>query len=449
MAERKAHVVRLKGRQRGSSTPLDDVFIDMRRSDEIVLIDRGNGQKRSQLIKWDDGFGDPPNDPDRRQTIIKVTDPQSPPDDPNDPDIYVPVPVVDQLSVYDADQKIILSFRNKRDEDRPTTRQIRVTRVTHAETDGDLGNPVDASSYRRQSDTEDKGQYVDAEVIENFSYQDADQRHNDAHAVDDDELLQLFSAPSGEKKAPIRLDPFQNIVNVSWSPKIYVVVITNTSGASAVPLVDRVKLLDSDSFIPDGSETSVTGVLLEASANAGDDVIGLNISVAPDPDAGISPFYEVFLLPHTQTIRDSWFSTYVEGRFETGAFSQDGSTYLWWLTTFLAFGAVKLSMKYAPHLRPPVPDGSRNNIAQLWPSMESTAMATSSGHGGDPNTVTVSGYSIESYRTDAKGTGRVYNGRVGEWIASVIGSSTLSGDFDMGIPFGSKPPLLSGGDTPL
>lgn len=234
MVERKSHIVRIKGENRSGET-VDGMNLDIRRTDVLPMQDTGDGQSRYLEVAWDDEYtGDPPEDEDRIERIIKLTDPENPPDDPDDPEEFFSVPVLDQFSVYDADQKIIVSFANKRVEDEgdETAREVRLKRITYAETDpAELEQPIDAADYVRVPDTEDKDQYIDQEVIETLPHVDSGQEYRHEFGIDDDDLMKSFSAPpENAENKPVRLDPMQSIVNVQWQKRLQIVFSWKSGG---------------------------------------------------------------------------------------------------------------------------------------------------------------------------------------------------------------------------
>lgn len=226
MPERKAHVIRIKGREKGSDDELEDVWVDVRRVDEITIDDRGDGQVKVISLAWDDGYVDGATpDEERKTTELKLTDPENPPDDPDDPDIWIPLKVIDQATVTDSDQKIILVFNNEVMDGQDTTRKVTARRVTFAETNVDpLDDPVNAEEYERDESTKDEDQYLDVEVISEYRYDDADQVVVTEFDTENDELINSFEETPGDRpQPPVRLDPFQDVVNVQWQVPLQVV----------------------------------------------------------------------------------------------------------------------------------------------------------------------------------------------------------------------------------
>lgn len=214
--ERKHHIIRIKGKDR-SGAELDDVYADVRRIDEITITDRGDGQKVTRVFAWEDGLRPEQPDTPRETTTLKLTNPQSRPTDPDNPDIYIPIEVIDKIAVMDADQRIFYEFLNKVDPDTPTTRKVTVKRITFAETDPEeIPEPIDAEEYERDQDTEDEGQYIDVEVINSYQFNDADQRVTTELDQKDALLDQFEQSPDDEDVEPVRLDPLQQIVNIKW-----------------------------------------------------------------------------------------------------------------------------------------------------------------------------------------------------------------------------------------
>lgn len=263
---RKAHVKRCIGRTRTSdgSDSFEDneeIWLDVYRIDELELNLRSDGQATLVTIKWQDADNSETDARDnnvygenRELSIQKSTDPEEPPREGVaflDPDTYVPVSLIDKIIIKDATQEYVYKFRNLNvtqdggNQRIPTTRNIEVLRIPHHETsrEPELNDAtsyrriVDADSYQVRPESKDDGQYIDMEVIKDYTftvrsdYKDirGDTLINQSIAnhlknLEVYEALGLIASElqssginsNGEDVIPARMDPFQSIVNVQW-----------------------------------------------------------------------------------------------------------------------------------------------------------------------------------------------------------------------------------------
>ena len=208
-----------------------DIWVDVRRVDEYVT---SSGQGRDfqgivhRLYWYDEDLND---NPKRNMTIVEIRNPQ-------DETQVVEVPVIDQMFTVQRGlprtqyQELSRKFMNAEGD---TLRQSTPYRVTNR---GVVEQP-DANGFFSSytlTDEEDDGQYLDVEVVESFTttrgqgpdYQLT--RHYMKHDLEDE----LFARSPADGN-PLRLDPFQSIVNVQWG--------TGDNCAVAAMLVDDEKVL--------------------------------------------------------------------------------------------------------------------------------------------------------------------------------------------------------------
>lgn len=246
MAGRKEHVTRIFGREKGNPDDLEDTYIDLRRAHELEFVDPGTGQATVVQIAWEDGFeGVEPDDADRKIRTIKLTDPENPPENKDDPDRWIPVPVVDAATVKgflqgplyslihsepDASFENVLSFENDPElEIGDLSREVRPLRVTFADTPGLderlKEGPIPLDDYERDEDSRDTSQYVDAELIDSYEVRNVAQVTVVELDHQDDERLDPFEpTPDDRPQKPLRLDPYQFPLNVKWGGDILVLV---------------------------------------------------------------------------------------------------------------------------------------------------------------------------------------------------------------------------------
>jgi hypothetical protein len=238
---RKAHIKRLFWVNAADGAEDKSRYLDLMRTEQFPFQRRTDAQDYTGQINWEDGVGEDGN-PIRETEILKVTDPQDPPADPNNPDGYIPVPLVKRMKVRDGDQEIFYCFVNDAiDADGnplSTIRKTNAKRVKFAPTqksDDALnnGDTVDALQYHRDETQVDDGQYLDQEVVKQFDTSLRGAWKEDANRQDISGVMNaaIFDTggpfPQGPvpvrnddgsaPKPPLRLDPYQNIVNVKFT----------------------------------------------------------------------------------------------------------------------------------------------------------------------------------------------------------------------------------------
>src|SRR6266403_686104 len=253
---RKSHVKRCFGVIKSSSsiTGYDDDFdtyLDILRTDEFLYQANSGGQAYRFLIKWTDdvhkeyeaNYDNVSNVQGRKTLMGKATDPELPFE--KDPEEFIPARVIEEMEIWDSDQKTRYIFKNKNVDDDgnpiPTSRKIDIIRIYHQKTivDDDLNNPDDThvvpdDRYLFIEDSQDKSQYDDMEVIKVWTHNLRDDGkpsnarnqvvnvnlHNKEIYEHFGIIIQDVISPgtnsSGDPVIAARMDPFQQILNLQW-----------------------------------------------------------------------------------------------------------------------------------------------------------------------------------------------------------------------------------------
>ncbi len=240
------HVKRIIGKTKDASGNIVDAkgtWLDVERRDKYTT-DEGAGQDyqrtHHKLTWYLDEEGTIPN-PSRRTKTIKIIHPDEP--NPDDPELWFELDVVEALTVVDYNQRIVRRFDNSV-ENKRRRRSAKLRRITHFDTPYD-GNPAFANggiirdytkTAKGATPSEDKSQYVDIEVIGSFNWDDYRktpyQKLKEAHEhsqrtktrMNNKNLIDSSDKPNrsydnDEINPPYRIDPLQNIVNINWGSK--------------------------------------------------------------------------------------------------------------------------------------------------------------------------------------------------------------------------------------
>lgn len=239
---RKAHVIRIYK----DDDPNSDQWIDIERLDELAFESGRGYQYRLKRWKfnWDEFV---PDDDDKKKIV-----------DPENKDNFIEVPVRGDVYVEEASKAQFQGYRYKFiNDDTNQSRRTHSRRVYHHDIDkGRLDNsgqpPRDPNEYRDSLGDQDKEQHVDVELLD--AYWTNEKESHDAQGKpkisswqqkqwslkigDDDPLLNdpiletdeiaadfvpVFNPYDGPKvDPPWRLDPLQNIVNISWGGELAV-----------------------------------------------------------------------------------------------------------------------------------------------------------------------------------------------------------------------------------
>jgi hypothetical protein len=230
---RKSHIKRIFGKRKSTipGGPPDedapDVYVDMLRIDTMDTVEWPGAQENQINLQWKDAPGEDGN-PGRRMGNVRLIDPEE--TNRDDPAVWIDLPVIERMTLvrHPGAQEQVTSFQpssaDPQADELETARRVAIRRVTHAESNvdaqlDDSGYLADEGDYTRKADTIDDTQYLDVEIIESYPstlHQGPSPQEVLVSLVNDD-LKEMFSAPPGDaKRNPVRLDPFQNIVNVQW-----------------------------------------------------------------------------------------------------------------------------------------------------------------------------------------------------------------------------------------
>ncbi len=484
---RKTHVTRLIGTNK-SGEVLQDMWIDVERIDiakSTTQFIENDWQGHQRKFRWaDDPLSDdydPSGNPAREERIIKVCSP----DEANvdDPEEWIPVRAIKSLKAVGGGGNVDWQgtqdrFRTGIDEDPdPTTRIVEVRRIVHYDTNIDdaaqaafdsdpslTAYVVPGDQYVRDDSTKDTDQFVEHEVVTYFKEGTNENNPNSPDYVSgvhrgrqvkllNQYLIDESDDPTNEVvgasgiNPPYRLDPYQNIINVQLSTRVYV-VITSTFDDYAIPNPDSsVKLIDKRKRVV-GPPFGSTCTLLECSSNAGADFATLKSSLVGGPggEGGGqgSVVINVMVYPKTDEVRKNWFDYAL--KFQGIGTSNDhvveAGPFLW-IAYFSAYNpcVVKFKIRSKPHLKGTPPKGT---IVEAYPTT-----GTHDGLGGQNEPVKVLGYFIGFYRTDKKGTGTVFAGGAtqtaapSDWKPDVVFiDAGLTPFFSKGLLFGKDPPLI-------
>jgi hypothetical protein len=239
--QRRTHVKRFLAKTRGDDGEIVDVqgvWLDVQRR-ETMQMEEGSGFEYQQTIvelqHYDDESGEQPNKA-RVSHILKVVPPDE--DDPDNPSLWWEIEVSDEITVRDADVEIKRRFDNSKNNE--TRREhVELRRVSHSDTPYDDDPKYDnggiIQGYEKTPDTKDEGQYLDVEIIRNFSFDEFQpnkrltppwefSQRTDVKLNNDDLIEDSDPIPADQNyedddiNPPYRLDPFQNIVNMQYSP---------------------------------------------------------------------------------------------------------------------------------------------------------------------------------------------------------------------------------------
>jgi hypothetical protein len=343
--QRVSHIKRLFGKSRASTDggdPTDnfDIYADVLRADLIPFVIREGGKEQNLTINWEELLAD--GNQSRKITIQKITDPKNPPDDPDNPTDYIPVPVIDSMVVVDNGQEYQFFFKNKVDPENPTatSRDVSLRRVKSVETNLDAIDPAelsksipiddgsgDPNSYvvtstdaRDNPDVNAIDQYLDAEVIKSHVGVNSQRRSEEQTIWQNQVLLDDERFPkspefddNGLPTKRIRVDPLQNIVNVQfktiYAMDLFVAGHGGVSGSSHMVFGVRdneFQVIDSGTYFGIGPITSFyIGDLPGNSVNPvvqsiGESVVGYDTTVDGIMTIGSTTWF-INPVPNTST----------------------------------------------------------------------------------------------------------------------------------------------------
>lgn len=485
---RKTHVVRLAGTNRNGDV-LQDISVDVERIDIAKSTSQAKGTQwqgvqRKLLWKDDPQAEDyePDGNPARKQEIIKVCDPENT-TDVNDPDEWVPVPIIRSMKSKNSDVGTQDRQRNNGPDDKGDdlniARVVEARRIFHYDTNIDDAaqaafdaDPtlkafvVPGDDYTREDSSKDDTQYVEHEIItfykaagnnDDVSGQDSQVKLLNQYLIDESVPATLAITGDNGVNPPYRLDPFQNIVNVNWGRDVIVAFIDDISSmvSTFTPVPDKSKLLLSSFVLPlSGGMAS----FYKVSAN-----IGEFMHTSAPPQGGdffgiVGHRFYAVAFAISGSIDDSLAKAKIGADLVLLAIDQE-------------YNGIQNGAKADPpgliwsvglnHLPPGFPlrwkagyvkhrndNDPLNKMAQIYPlSPPWTINVPGAGSS------TYSGYTMRVYRLDRKGTGQSYgttdpdSSSVGNSIDPIwhqpISTAGIDDNPNFGIPFGDPPPLIN------
>lgn len=213
--QRKTHIFRVIGKSPGGT--VKGTYLDLERSEYYTLEEGGgpNWQRRNVKLKWyEDDAGKVPN-PSRKTTMVKVIPPG---EDPESPQLWFEVDMVDAIVIRDDDQVINVHFDNSAEN---LGRKVAIRRIEHQDTTVDDrfpdGGVIPKREYQKVRGTKDEDQHLDIEIIKKRAFRDADQiyaiKYNNQALIDATALPDVNYGP-GQVNPPWRFDPLQIPVNI-------------------------------------------------------------------------------------------------------------------------------------------------------------------------------------------------------------------------------------------
>lgn len=226
---KKTHIKRIFGQQRkddGTTEEVREVFADVERTDSLPTVEWPGAQENQINLLWRDAPGESGN-PKRQMQIVRLTDPE---DESDDPDTFIEIPTISRMTMirHPGAQEIVTTFQPSAAdpvaEDRVTAREVAVRRIPFCETNVDdvldaTGYLADGEDYERKLDTIDDTQHLDVEIVESYPSKiyNGPSPQDVKVSLGNDAFKDAYAKPpNGARRPPLRLDPFQNIRNVSW-----------------------------------------------------------------------------------------------------------------------------------------------------------------------------------------------------------------------------------------
>lgn len=248
---RKTHVTRIFFTNKAGDV-IQDKYVDVERFDVAKTTTRtllGGWQGHQRKFRWmDDPQADdynPNGNPARKTKIVKVCDAQTEAD-VNDPEEWAPVPsiVVMKSSGYDGNNNTGSQhkYHSGLEDDYVVARKVVKRKIIHYDTNIDdaaqaacdadptlRAYVVPGETYQRDDSTADDSQFVDHEIVTlvKHRYSELDRRHGSVNVGLQTKLLNQYLIDESQEAdgqvvglneidPPYRLDPWQNIINVSF-----------------------------------------------------------------------------------------------------------------------------------------------------------------------------------------------------------------------------------------
>jgi hypothetical protein len=478
---RRMHVVRIFGRNRAGER-LDYIWLDIARTDTLMVSTQETRQpqigqepppasirpqKTRLKLKWrDENGGQEDFSDEKRRTAVEVK--VCSPDEENleDPEEFIPVSVIKKVHLRATDKGINRHFLNALLDDKNRT-LVSFRRIIHHDTTiddkaqaafdgGDSVYYADTSEYSFVGEP-DEDQYVEHEVVQRIK--DTTTPHWEKSIGNDQRTAFRFKsqwlldatepakdASSGEYNPPWRLDPFENIINCQFAPRVYVLII-GAGPEFATANKRGVEVVDTHTAVPHPTASvPLSCTLIECSANAGEEFASVRTATTGGSGGegggnGASLIY-VVVYPKTEEVLANWheWAEHIRGVNVPDGEEEDPEIgpFLWIVITWsYAPVSFDFKIKYKPHLTSPAP-GVRDVMVQAYP--------TSGGHsgpGGLLENVDILGFIVNSYRLDKDGTGQVYKSPP-EWSGTTVKfHAGFPDSLARGLEFGQDPPLIA------
>jgi hypothetical protein len=463
------HIARICGVNKNDE-PVPDIWVDVLRIDRIKINTQEalhlkksftQNQEVTIKLKWkdDEGRQEEFEDGDgRKVVIVKVCSPDE--DNPEDPEEWVPIPAIKNVFLAQSYKGTNRNFFNSILADKNRTK-VEIRKFSHYDTsiddkaeaafeNGDTVFVVPVDEYEFMDDSKDEANYLEHEVVlksnlnmtphweeslggglkSTFTFK------NQFLIKGSDEAEQ--GVAGGEINPPWRLDPFQNIVNCQFAPRVYVVIVG--AGEHATAGKEGVSILDTRSVASPTSSLNKTGTLIECSAAAGEGFASIHTPIigGPGGEGGGegSALMQIIVYPKVDDVLSDWWEW---AKHWDGVDTEPDDSlgpYLW-VAGVRAYGpsTYDFKIKYKPHLNPPGPHATKNTMVQAFPTT-----GAHSGLGGIGEPMFVTGYFIYEYRLDKKGEGTLYvpppSWRPDE---TTVGPG---GAYATGLNFPKEPPLI-------
>ncbi|MCA1399357.1 hypothetical protein [Bradyrhizobium sp. BRP56] len=468
---RETHIVRIFGTNRNGER-LDHIWADVERIDVVKSKHKIPGTPWSQglqrTMRWcDDPNGDDyskDGTPSRIFETLKICDPENE-DDVNDPEEWIPIKVVKGLrsrveGTENGGGAAMDRFLSSVADNELTERVVEVRKIIHhdsniddaAQASFDAGHDahvVQSEDYEKKTNNDDKDdeQYIEQEIITYLKHKGntgdvsgigGQTKLLNQYLIDESDLPKGKVAGQNGFNPPYRLDPFQNIVNVQFTPRVYVIIMA--SGFDyAVSNLENVKVIDkeSQSFTSVPFAEPLAGTLIECSANAGKKFCTLRTTSLDNP---IGPErVRILVCPKKDSVKENWFN-YVQAMAQLD-FLDDrflpADPFLWY-AQIRSVGkptTINFNIRYKPHLTNPRP-GVKNAMVQCYPTSGNNEWPS----GIDDIIYVTTGWETIAYRVDKKGTDNVY-GAPPAWKSDVV---VTAGDTKIrGLTFGKDPPKIA------
>jgi len=470
-AERQTHVIRILGTNKAGEI-LPDIWADVERIDRMEIrtqVIQVGGVVQYQTIKlklrWlDDPDGpnyDEKGDKNREHKIVKVCDPSLPQDKLDDPDEWIPIRSIVRMEIKFGGGNIIKHFKENNPNIDYDGRVVENRRITHWDTtideaaqaafDADPTRKVYVErdgnrGYQRIEGTEDEDQYVEHQIVKKLNRQDSqqllstgnDQRRvlhlRNQYQIDESHPAKLEELGTGEINPPYRLDPFQNIINVQFQFKVYVIIVAqNGEYAVANPDMKSVKVIEtrSNPSVVSLLGKPVTATLIECPVNAGEDFASLETTWTAV--GGFPEEISAYVCPKTKEIQENWFDWYVASVNDEDNLSSHPFLLRLGKIPMGVPTTIKFKIRYEPHLLDENADN--NKMVQMYPTTGTHDWA------GVGLTNHTKGWVWRAYRTDKHGTEKLFKAPP-EWKTDSIilfGTSVIA----PGLLFGKDPPLIA------